>query len=137
MSGQIDVTRLICLHDIGKIYNYPEACGQITGGIAMALGYTLMEEVEMKDGQVKSRNFDSYLLPTAMDAQQIQALPLAVKEAENPLGVHGVGEASTALVAPAVANAVARATGIRMRSLPLNLEKVRAALDRKGENTDA
>ena len=137
VSGQIDVTRLICLHDIGKIYNYPEACGQITGGIAMALGYTLMEEVEMKDGQVKSRNFDTYLLPTAMDAQQIQALPLAVKEAENPLGVHGVGEASTALVAPAVANAVARATGIRMRSLPLNLEKVRAALARKGENTDA
>lgn len=137
VSGQIDVTRLICLHDIGKIYNYPEACGQITGGIAMALGYTLMEEVEMKDGQVKSRNFDTYLLPTAMDAQQIQALPLAVKEAENPLGVHGVGEASTALVAPAVANAVARATGIRLRSLPLNLEKVRAALDRKGENTDA
>ena len=137
VSGQIEVTKLLCLHDIGKICNYPEACGQITGGIAMALGYTLTEEVEIRDGQVKSKNFDTYLLPTAMDAKEIQALPLSLKAAENPLGVHGVGEASTALVAPAVANAVARAAGIRLRSLPLNLERVREAINRKGEIPDA
>lgn len=131
VSGKIEVTELFCLHDIGKIINYPEACGQIAGGVAMALGQTLTEEIDAPDGQMRTRNFDRYLLPTAADVPCIRPLPLEEKEAENPLGVHGVGEASTALAAPAVANAIARAAGIRLRSLPFSLEKIRQALEER------
>jgi CO/xanthine dehydrogenase Mo-binding subunit len=125
-TGKIEVTRLLCLHDIGKILNYPEACGQINGGVAMALGFTLLENLEDRGGVLRDRNFDTYLLPTALDLHGLQALPLEEAAAENPLGVHGVGEASTALVAPAIANALASA-GIRLRDLPFTLERVFAA----------
>ena len=66
-----------------------------------------------------------------MDFQRVRAVPLEEEAAENPLGVHGVGEASTALVAPAVANAIARASGLRLRTLPFTLERVRAALEKE------
>lgn len=136
VTGKIEVTDLLCLHDIGTIMNYPEASGQIAGGVAMALGYTLTEQAEPEKGILKNRNFNTYLLPTAMDTKGIRALPLAEAAAENPLGVHGVGEASTALVAPAVANAVFRALGVRLRELPFTLEKVREAVEaaREGEH---
>lgn len=122
---------LLCLHDIGKIVNYPEACGQIAGGVAMALGYTLTEELESREGILKNKNFDTYLLPTSMDIHRIWAVPLEETAAENPLGVYGVGEASTALAAPAVANAIARACGLRLRTLPFTLERVRAAMEKE------
>lgn len=131
VTGKIEVTDLLCLHDIGEIVNYPEACGQIAGGVAMALGYTLTEQAEPENGVLKTRNFNTYLLPTAMDTKGVRALPLAEVPAENPLGVHGVGEASTALVAPAVANAIDRALGVRLRELPFTLETVRAAVEQK------
>jgi CO/xanthine dehydrogenase Mo-binding subunit len=136
VTGKIEATELFCLHDIGKIVNYPEACGQINGGVSMALGQTLMEEINAPGGYNKTVNFDDYLLPTTMDFHKVRALPLEEKPAENPLGVHGVGEASTALVAPAVANAIARATGIRMRDLPFSLEKVRKAIQEKEGRTN-
>lgn len=129
VSGKIEVTDLVCLHDIGKIVNYPEACGQMAGGVAMALGYTLTENLESRNGAIQTRNFDTYLLPTAMEFHRLRVFPLEEAPAENPLGVHGVGEASTALVAPAVANAIARATSIRLRELPFSIEKMRAALE--------
>lgn len=131
VTGKVEVLDLLCLHDIGKIVNYPEACGQIAGGVAMALGYTLTEELESRDGVLKNKNFDTYLLPTAMDIHRLRAIPLEETAAENPLGVHGVGEASTALVAPAVANAIARASGARLRTLPFSLERVRSALEKE------
>ncbi len=131
VTGKVEVLDLLCLHDIGKIVNYPEACGQIAGGVAMAMGYTLTEELESREGMLKNKNFDTYLLPTAMDFHRVRAVPLEEEAAENPLGVHGVGEASTALVAPAVANAIARASGLRLRTLPFTLERVRAALEKE------
>ena len=131
VTGKVEVLNLLCLHDIGRIVNYPEACGQIAGGVAMAMGYTLTEALESRNGVLKNRNFDTYLLPTALDFHRIQAVPLEEIAAENPLGVHGVGEASTALVAPAVANAIARAAGIRLRTLPFSLERVRSAMKKE------
>lgn len=124
-SGKINVKRLVSLHDVGKILNYEEASGQIAGGAAMALGYSLTEETSGE-----AANFDRYLLPTSMDIIGMEAIPLEIApDGTNPLGVHGVGEASTALVAPCIANALDNALGIRLRSLPFTLEKVRAAID--------
>jgi len=133
VTGKVDVTDLVCLHDIGRIMNLPEAKGQINGGVVMALGQTLFENDNAKEGVMPCSNFDGYLLPTSMDLKRIRAVPLEIKPAENALGVHGVGEASTALVAPAVANALYRASGVRMRTLPFSLERVRKAFAERGE----
>ena len=134
ITGKVEATELLCIHDIGNIVNYKEACGQINGGVSMAFGQTFTEEISAPKGVMKTRNFDKYLLPTAMDFHIMKAIPLEEKPAENPLGVHGVGEASTALVAPAVANAIARALGVRLRNLPFSLEAVRKAAEKGGQN---
>ncbi|MDF3002691.1 MAG: aerobic-type carbon monoxide dehydrogenase, large subunit CoxL/CutL-like protein, partial [Bacillota bacterium] len=106
-----------------------EVKGQIAGGASMALGFAMTEEVEIRKGQVKTLNFDGYLLPTTLDFNNFRPVPLEAKQPGiNPLGVKGIGESSTATLAPAVVNAIENALGVRIRNLPADLEKVFAAI---------
>lgn len=128
-SGKIDLIDLVAVHDVGKILNEPEVKGQIAGGASMALGFAMTEEVEIRKGQVKTLNFDGYLLPTTLDFNNFRPVPLEAKQpGMNPLGVKGIGESSTATLAPAVVNAIENALGVRIRNLPADLEKVFAAI---------
>lgn len=128
-SGKVDIIDLVAIHDVGKILNEPEVKGQIAGGASMALGFAMTEEVEIRKGQVKTLNFDGYLLPTTLDFSNFRPVPLEAKQpGTNPLGVKGIGESSTATLAPAVVNAIENALGVRIRNLPVDLEKVFAAI---------
>lgn len=128
-SGKVDIVDLVAIHDVGRILNEPEVKGQIAGGASMALGFTLTEEVVIQKGQPETLNFDSYLLPTTLDFVNIRPLPLEPKHpGDNPLGVKGVGESSTATLAPAIINAIENALGVRIRHLPADLERVFAAV---------
>jgi CO/xanthine dehydrogenase Mo-binding subunit len=128
-SGKVDIIDLVAIHDVGKILNEPEVKGQIAGGASMALGFAMTEEVEIRKGQVKTLNFDGYLLPTTLDFNNFRPVPLEAKQPGiNPLGVKGIGESSTATLAPAVVNAIENALGVRIRNLPADLEKVFAAI---------
>lgn len=124
-SGKIEIVDLVAIHDVGRILNEPEVRGQIAGGLSMAYGFALTEEVEIRKGQVKTLNFDDYLLPTTLDLINLRPLPLEPKQpGVNPLGVKGIGESSTATLAPAVINAIENALGVRIRHLPASLERV-------------
>jgi CO/xanthine dehydrogenase Mo-binding subunit len=124
-SGKVEIVDLVAIHDVGRILNEPEVKGQIAGGASMALGFTMTEEVEIRNGQVKTLNFDDYLLPTTLDFINFRPLPLEPKQpGVNPLGVKGIGESSTATLAPAVINAIENALGVRIRQLPATLERV-------------
>lgn len=124
-SGKVEIIDLVAIHDVGRILNEPEVKAQIAGGASMALGFTLTEEVEIRSGQVKTLNFDGYLLPTTLDFKNFRPLPLEPKQpGGNPLGVKGIGESSTATLAPAVINAIENALGVRIRQLPATLERV-------------
>jgi Aerobic-type carbon monoxide dehydrogenase, large subunit CoxL/CutL homologs len=128
-SGKIEIIDLVAIHDVGKILNEPEVRGQIAGGASMALGFALTEEVVIDKGHVKTLNFDGYLLPTTLDFNNFRPLPLEPKQpGSNPLGVKGIGESSTATLAPAVVNAIENALGVRIRNLPADLERVFAAI---------
>lgn len=128
-SGKVEIIDLVAIHDVGRILNAPEVEGQIAGGASMALGFTLTEEVDIQKGQVKTLNFDGYLLPTTLDFRNFRPIPLEAKQPGiNPLGVKGVGESSTATLAPAVINAIENALGVRIRKLPADLESVFAAI---------
>lgn len=129
VSGKVDVIKVVAIHDVGRIINEEEAKTQIAGGVSMALGLALSEEVTTIKGRLLTRNFDKYLLQTVMDTPDIEAIPLEAKAANNPLGVKGVGESSTATVAPAIFNAIDDALGVRLRNLPANLENVLAAIE--------
>ncbi|HML36143.1 MAG TPA: xanthine dehydrogenase family protein molybdopterin-binding subunit [Bacillota bacterium] len=128
-SGKVEITDAVAIHDVGRILNEPEVRGQIAGGGSMAYGFTLTEEVSIQKGQVKTLNFDGYLLPTTLDFKNFRTVPLEPKKpGVNPLGVRGIGESSTATLAPAVLNAIEDALGVRIRRLPATLESVFEAI---------
>jgi len=123
-SGMVRVSQVAAAHDVGRAINRRGVVGQICGGVMMGLGMALMEEFEPG----RTTNFHNYHLPTTADGPRI--VPLIVEEAEEsgPHGAKGVGEPALIPTAPAVASAVGRAVGRPMRHLPLNLERVMAAL---------
>jgi CO/xanthine dehydrogenase Mo-binding subunit len=90
----------------------------------MGIGYALMEDLVVRQGVVKTVNFDEYLLPTSLDIHEI--IPVIVEQPSSygPLGAKGLGEPVMSAVAPAILNAIADALGTRVYDLPANLEAV-------------
>nr|WP_255397999.1 xanthine dehydrogenase family protein molybdopterin-binding subunit [Petrotoga sp. 9PWA.NaAc.5.4] len=123
-TGEIKVLRMVAAHDVGRAINPATVLGQIYGGVVMGIGYGIMEEVITEDGYIESTNFDEYLIPTSKDMPEIIPIIVENPDPNGPYGAKSVGEPTLELGAAAIANAVAQATGKRIRSLPLNLEKV-------------
>ena len=120
--GTIDVKEIVAIHDVGRAINPVGVEGQIEGGVAMGVGYALQEEVKLKDDGQWTDSFTEYLLPTTLDTPRITPIILEYPEPSGPYGAKGVGEAVVGPVAPAIANAVADATGVRVTSLPIRPE---------------
>ncbi len=128
LTGQVTVNRVAAAMDVGRAINPMAVEGQLEGGVAMGLGYGLMEEVKMVEGRVVNPDFIDYKIPTAADMPEV--VPIIVEEpsGSGPHGAKGVGEPPASLPAAAVANAVEDAVGVRLRSLPMTAEAVFAAL---------
>jgi CO/xanthine dehydrogenase Mo-binding subunit len=123
-TGFVNVEKVTASHDVGTAVN-PALCkGQIYGGIVMGLGFALMEEVDIEDGQVKTLNLDSYLIPTSMDAPEMVVNLFESDDDSGSFGAKSLGEPATEAVAAAVANAIYNAIGRRIRHNPADLEKV-------------
>jgi len=123
-TGQIEVLKMTAAHDVGRAINPACLKGQIYGGVMMGLGYGIMEEVEITNGYIKNTNFDEYLIPTVKDMPEISPVIVENPDPYGPYGAKSIGEPTLELGAAAIANAVAHATGKRIRHLPLNLERV-------------
>jgi CO/xanthine dehydrogenase Mo-binding subunit len=122
--GTIEVTHLVAVHDVGKVISKAGVEGQIDGGIATGLGYALYEEMSLK-GEQWVDSFTEYLIPTMKDMPlKYEHIILEVPEASGPYGAKGVGEIPLVPTAPAVANAVKDAVGVRVNSLPITPEKL-------------
>lgn len=133
-TGKIDVVRYVACHDAGRVINRILAEGQVHGGVAYGLGYALMEETLHEKGKVLNPNLLDYYIPTSLDVPD-QIVPILVEHpaSTGPFGAKGLGEPPAEIVAPAVANAVFNAVGVRIRHLPITSEKVYFAL--KGGRT--
>lgn len=90
----------------------------------MGLGYALSEGLLFDEGKITNASFADYKIPTARDIPAATAIIVEKNYDSEPYGAKGVGEVSLFGIAPAVANAVARATGIRIKELPLSAEKL-------------
>ncbi len=129
-TGKVDVLRFTAIQDAGRAIHPSYVEGQMQGGAVQGLGWALNEEyVFDADGVQQNAGFLDYRMPVASDMPMIDTQIIEVPNPAHPYGVRGVGE--TPIVAPlaAAANAVAAATGVRMRDLPLSPPNVLAALD--------
>ena len=128
-TGEVEVLRAFCAHDVGKAINPVLVEGQIEGGAVQGLGYGLMEEVLYgDDGLMLNNQFSTYLIPTARDAPRISPIIVEHPTEVGPFGAKGFGEQPLMGMAPALANAVYNAMGVRVREIPLTPERVLRAL---------
>ena len=97
----------------------------------MGLGYTLMEEVLLKDGAIQNLHFSDYFLPTALDVPEVTSLLVEEAEPTGPFGAKGVGEPASVATTPAILNAVKAATGVRVKELPLTSERMWMLLNKR------
>jgi len=120
-TGAFQLTGFAAIQDVGRAINPPEVEGQIHGGAAQALGRALGEQLAYDgDGQLRSGTFLDYELPTADQLPDIDVTLIEVPSPVGPMGAKGVGEPPAIPGPAALANALARATGIRLREVPID-----------------
>jgi CO/xanthine dehydrogenase Mo-binding subunit len=131
-TGQINVHKIYAASDVGRAINKTNCTQQVQGGAAMGLGIALSEELKFDDkGRIINNNLHDYKIPTCADVPPIEVILVEVPHPLGPYGAKGLGEAPVGPVAPAVANALANAAGIRIIRLPMTPERVLETL-RKG-----
>ncbi|HYA27334.1 MAG TPA: xanthine dehydrogenase family protein molybdopterin-binding subunit, partial [Acidobacteriota bacterium] len=127
-TGEVALRRLTTAHDTGVIMNPVGHQGQIDGGVVQGIGYGLIEYLPVQDGRVEVANFGEYKIPTVKDIPSLKTVIVTGDEGVGPYKVKGIGENPISPVAPAIANAIEDAVGVRIRDLPITAEKVYAAL---------
>ncbi|MBI2867455.1 MAG: xanthine dehydrogenase family protein molybdopterin-binding subunit, partial [Chloroflexi bacterium] len=130
----VDVLRFTVFQDAGKAAHPSYVEGQMQGGAVQGIGWALNEEyVFNPDGSMANPTFLDYRMPTALDLPMIDTVIVEVPNPGHPFGLRGVGEVSIVPPLAAIANAVTRATGVRMTELPLSPGNVLEALERVGK----
>ena len=125
--GVIRVTRVVCAVAAGRIVNPKTARSQILGGVVMGIGMALHEEtqVDHRLGRFMNTNYAEYHIPAHADVQDIDVIFVDEPDAEvSPLGIKGLGEIGIVGTAAAIGNAIFHATGKRVRSLPITIDKL-------------
>ena len=130
-TGYFEVLKVTAVHDCGTSINPMMVEGQIEGGVAMGVGFTMMEKMVVEEGRVKNPQLTDYVVPTALDVPQIVARTVERPEPAGPFGAKGIGEPSLLPTAPAIVNAIQNAIGVRIRELPATPEKILKALEEK------
>jgi CO/xanthine dehydrogenase Mo-binding subunit len=131
-TGKVAVLRIASAHDIGRAIN-PAACEQqIEGALATGIGTTLMEEIKLDGGKTLNPNFVDYKMPTSLDMPEMIPILVEAPHERGPYGAKGLGEPALAPTAPAIANAIYDAVGVRIKDLPITPDKVMRALKEKG-----
>ena len=131
-TGEIEVERIVAVHDIGRVINPLGASSQVEGGIIQGIGHTLSEEriVDPATGSILTRTLDAYKLPTIADVPEmvVELLDIPDDHLTN-LGSKGLGEPPIVPIAAAIANAIRDATGAEVHELPISREEMLRALD--------
>lgn len=130
-TGQVTVRHFTTAHDVGTIINPIGHQGQIEGGFIQGLGFALMEEMKTEDGRISTLSLGDFKLPTIQDIPPLTTVILQDSVGPGPFNAKAIGEGSISAVAPAIANAVADACGVRILDLPITAEKVYFALREK------
>jgi CO/xanthine dehydrogenase Mo-binding subunit len=129
-TGEVAIVRHVIAQDVGRALNPALVAGQLLGGVVQGVGWALLEELAYDgDGQLRTGSFVEYALPTIDRVPPIDLEIVEVPAPDGPFGAKGVGEPPVIAVAAAVANAIAAATGARLRELPMTPQRVWSALN--------
>jgi CO/xanthine dehydrogenase Mo-binding subunit len=129
-TGKVTILRYTAVQDVGKAVHPSYVEGQMQGGTAQGVGWALNEEYFFgEDGTMLNASFLDYRMPTALDLPMIDTVMVEVPSSSHPFGVRGVGEVSIVPPMAAIANAIYRAAGVRLRKLPMSPGVVLDALE--------
>ncbi len=129
-TGEVKVLYMSAAHDLGKVINPLLAEGQVQGAIAQGIGFALFEEMKLNQGSTES-DFAKYRIARSTDMPKINIIFVETGDPKGPYGAKGLAEPALTPTAPAIANAIYNAVGIRLKELPMTPDKVLAALKEK------
>jgi len=121
-TAETRVEDFVAVQEVGKVINPVLAAGQIEGGVAQGIGFALYENVVWREGRMSNGQMTNYIMPTSMDIPPIRVLFEEIPYARGPAGAKGIGELPLDGTAPAIANAIAHATGVDVTRLPITPE---------------
>jgi CO/xanthine dehydrogenase Mo-binding subunit len=130
-TGKVKILKYIAAHDVGRAINPMLLEGQIYGAAAMGTGYALTERLILEKGEVMNPSFRDYKLLTAKDVIPIEPVIVETMDADGPYGAKGIGEPGLVPTAPAIANAIYDAIGVRIKDLPMTPERILKAIKEK------
>jgi xanthine dehydrogenase molybdenum-binding subunit len=131
-TGKVEILRYTAAQDAGKAVHPSYVEGQFQGGAVQGIGWALNEEYYTSDdGAMINATFLDYRMPTSLDVPMIETIIVEVANTNHPFGVRGIGETSIVPPAPAVANALADAIGVRLYQTPMNPGRILEALATK------
>jgi len=135
--GQISIIRLYFVYDVTTVINPLTHQGQLEGAIVQGLGYALCEDMGIEDGRVTVSSLGDYKIYCVRDVPPLVSSFVTSTVDPGPFSAKAVGEAGISIVAPAIANAVCDATGVRITQLPITPEKLIRGLTSSGFQTRA
>ena len=127
-TGEVHVRKIIAAHDVGRAINPLTLQGQIEGGIVMSIGFTLLEHYIQEDGKPWTNIMARYKIPSITHTPAITSHIVEHEASTGPYGAKGVGELPSIPTSPAITNAIYRATGVRVRSLPVDQDELLRAM---------
>lgn len=123
-TGVVRILRYVAAHDLGRMINPQRVEGQIQGAVVQSIGQALSEDMALEDGVAGSTLFADYLIPSAVDVPDIEAIALERFPGKGPLGARGIGEPPSGPPPPVLAAAIADAVGARLKQLPMTPERI-------------
>lgn len=132
-TGKVTVVNYVAAHDVGRAINPMLIEGQIQGGVAMGIGYCLLEDMKREAGVTLNPSFSNYKVVNATEMPSMKEIIVESVDPNGPFGAKGVGEPTIIPAAPAIANAIFDAVGVRIRELPITPEKILMALKKRKE----
>jgi carbon-monoxide dehydrogenase large subunit len=132
-TGEVQVLKIVSAYDVGRAINPEMVKTQMEGGAVQGMSTALLEGIILQNGAPKNPNFTDYRIATSVDAPlQLESIIVEVPQDDGPFGARGIGEHPMVPTAPAIANAIYNAVGVRIDSMPITSEKVWRALQARG-----
>jgi CO/xanthine dehydrogenase Mo-binding subunit len=127
-SGEVTVLSVTAAHDLGRVINPLLAEGQVHGAVMQGIGFALSEEMVVEKGRIVNANFGAYKVPRATEVPCIETIFVESDDPNGPYGAKGLAEPALTPIAPAIANAIYSAVGVRLKNLPMTRIKVKNAI---------